>query len=128
MAVYPLIKPPVELGPMSYSGEDEIDVLRRKKDVVYGNIKDLDFEYKMGKLGDLDYQRIRNELKLEAALLMENMDGAKKGKSPDEALENEIKARRSRNQVSAESLCPKCRTPISGTSKYCAECGCDLRG
>ena len=129
LAVYPLIKPPLELGPMSYSGEDELDVLLRKKEVAYGNIKDLDFEYKMGKLGELDYRRIRNELKLEAALLMENMDRARQGKSPDGALENEIKSRRSRKKASmAESKCPKCLTPITGNNKFCAECGFDLRG
>ena len=129
VTAYPLIKPPLELGPISYSGEDELEVLRRKKEVIYGNIKDLDFEYKMGKLGDEDYQRIRNELKLEASLLMENMDRAKKGKSPDRALENEIRSRRSRGKTPQDvSRCPKCSTPIAGNSKFCPECGFALRG
>ena len=129
LTAYPLIKPPLELGPISYYGEDELEALRRKKEVVYGNIKDLDFEYKMGKLGDQDYQRLRNELKLEAALLIENMERARKGKSPDEALENEIRSRRARSKAPEDvSRCPKCQSPNAGNSKFCPECGFDLRG
>lgn len=145
IAVFPLVKPSLEVGPASYSGEDEVQALRRKKEIVYGNIKDLDFEYKMGKLGELDYQRLRNELKLDAALLMEQMDRAKKGRSTEEALEAEILARRAKStartaapgeaaafgdQGTAESLelrCPQCHSPYNQKAKFCAECGFNLQ-
>ena len=37
--------------------ETEWDLLQRKKEVVLGNIQDLDFEYKCGKLSEEDYQK-----------------------------------------------------------------------
>ena len=46
--------------------ETEWDLLQRKKEVILGNIQDLDFEYKCGKLSAEDYQRIRSEMSTEA--------------------------------------------------------------
>jgi len=35
--------------------ETQWDLLQRKKEVILGNMQDLDFEYKCGKLSDQDY-------------------------------------------------------------------------
>lgn len=40
--------------------------LLRRKETIYENIKDLDFEYKMGKLSDEDYQRLHQDYLAEA--------------------------------------------------------------
>ena len=40
--------------------------LLRKKEVIYENIKDLDFEYKMGKLSDDDYHSLHEDYLQEA--------------------------------------------------------------
>ncbi len=40
--------------------------LLRRKETIYENIKDLDFEYKMGKLSDEDYQRLHQDYLREA--------------------------------------------------------------
>src|SRR5258705_10551272 len=57
--------------------ETEWDLLQRKKDVVLGNIQDLDFEYKCGKLSEEDYQRIRGEMSAEAAVAFPASDSMK---------------------------------------------------
>jgi len=41
--------------------------LRERKDVVYENLRDLNFEYKAGKIPDADYQSLRASLQDEAA-------------------------------------------------------------
>ena len=51
--------------------------LLRKKETVYENIKDLDFEYKMGKLSDEDYQGLRNGYEQEAFVLMREIEQIK---------------------------------------------------
>jgi hypothetical protein len=48
--------------------------LLRKKETIYENIKDLDFEYKMGKLSDDDYQRLRDDYSREAYALMREIE------------------------------------------------------
>lgn len=44
--------------------------LRERKDVVYENLRDLNFEYKAGKVPDTDYQSMKTSLQDEAATLL----------------------------------------------------------
>ena len=44
--------------------------LRERKDAVYENLRDLNFEYKAGKVPDLDYQSLKASLQDEAATLL----------------------------------------------------------
>jgi hypothetical protein len=44
--------------------------LRERKDVVYENLRDLNFEYKAGKVPDADYQSLKASLQDEAATLL----------------------------------------------------------
>jgi hypothetical protein len=44
--------------------------LRERKDVIYENLRDLNFEYKAGKVPELDYQSMRASLEEEAAAIM----------------------------------------------------------
>ena len=44
--------------------------LRERKDAVYENLRDLNFEYKAGKLPDADYRSLKASLQDEAATLL----------------------------------------------------------
>lgn len=44
--------------------------LRERKDAVYENLRDLNFEYKAGKVPDDDYQSLKSSLQDEAATLL----------------------------------------------------------
>ena len=56
------------------AGATSLQKLLRKKETVYENIKDLEFEFKMGKLSEEDYQRLRSELSKEAYEVMSRID------------------------------------------------------
>jgi hypothetical protein len=47
-----------------------ISYLRERKDVVYENLRDLNFDYKAGKVPENDYQNMRNSLEEEAAAVL----------------------------------------------------------
>ena len=47
-----------------------LSYLRERKEVVYENLRDLNFEYKAGKLPDTDYQSIKASLEEEAAAVL----------------------------------------------------------
>ena len=51
--------------------------LLRRKDRVYENIKDLEFEFKMGKLSEGDYARLREEFSHEAYQIMREIESLK---------------------------------------------------
>ena len=44
--------------------------LRERKDAVYENLRDLNFEYKAGKVPDADFQSLKTSLQDEAATLL----------------------------------------------------------
>ncbi len=55
-----------------YAGEEKtrLGYLRERKESVYDNLRDLNFEYKAGKVPDADYQSMRASLEEEAAAIM----------------------------------------------------------
>jgi len=48
--------------------------LEERKDAVYENLRDLNFEYKAGKLSDVDYENLRNALESEAGAILAEID------------------------------------------------------
>jgi hypothetical protein len=44
--------------------------LRERKDAVYENLRDLNFEHKAGKVPDADYTSLKSSLQDEAAILL----------------------------------------------------------
>ena len=55
-----------------YSGptKTRIVYLRERKEAVYDNLRDLNFEYKAGKFPDSDYQEMKTSLEDEAAAIL----------------------------------------------------------
>jgi hypothetical protein len=51
-----------------------LDYLRERKEVVYDNLRDLNFEYRAGKYPEEDYLAQRTSLEAEAATVMAEMD------------------------------------------------------
>jgi hypothetical protein len=47
-----------------------VSYLRERKDAVYENLRDLNFEFKAGKIPDADYQSLKTSLQDEAATLL----------------------------------------------------------
>jgi hypothetical protein len=54
------------LGPQ----KTRLSYLRERREVVYENLRDLNFEYKAGKFPDVDYEAIKNSLEEEAAAVL----------------------------------------------------------
>jgi hypothetical protein len=51
-----------------------LDYLRERKEVIYDNLRDLNFEFRSGKYPADDYARQRESLELEAAKVVTEMD------------------------------------------------------
>lgn len=51
-----------------------LDYLRERKDVIYDNLRDLNFEYRAGKFPEEDYARQREGLEAEAAHVLSEME------------------------------------------------------
>jgi len=55
-----------------YTGpaKTRVSYLRERKDAVYENLRDLNFEYQAGKVPDVDYQSLKSALQDEAATIL----------------------------------------------------------
>ncbi len=56
--------------------------LRERKDAVYENLRDLNFEYKAGKIPDVDYASLKSSLQDEAATILAEIDRLEKNVPP----------------------------------------------
>src|SRR4029077_20147882 len=79
--------------------ETEWDLLQRKKEIVLGNIQDLDFEYKCGKLSQEDYQKVRGEMSAEAAIVFQEIESIESTADLDALIRREISARKSKSKA-----------------------------
>jgi hypothetical protein len=111
--------------------ETEWDLLQRKKEVILGNIQDLDFEYKCGKLSNEDYQKVRSEMNAEAGAVLEQIDRIETSQDLDALIRREVSARRGKPKSvpnpSAQLTCPSCSAVNPTSNKFCAECGGKLK-
>ncbi len=73
----------------------------RKKEVLLGNIQDLDFEYKCGKLSETDYEQVRKEMTGEVAGVLEHIHGIEASLDLDALIRREITARKNPSAKSA---------------------------
>ena len=53
--------------------------LRERKEVVYENLRDLNFEFKAGKFPESDYQTMKNSLEEEAAAILAEISRLESG-------------------------------------------------
>lgn len=109
--------------------ETELDRLLDRKTVIYRNLQDLEFEYKMGRLSDADFQQLATGYKNEAAAVLERLDQLNSSENFDEQIEREVAARKARlygaqSKRELESpRCPSCGAEIISGKKFCADCG-----
>ncbi len=63
-----------ERNPFRQRDKTRLDYLRERKDVIYDNLRDLNFEYLAGKYPEQDYATQRAGLEDEAAMVLAEMD------------------------------------------------------
>jgi hypothetical protein len=122
--VFPLLSAETAGGPLP-TDVTVLGDLKRRRLVVYDNLKDLEFEYQSGKIALEDYQALRTNYLGEAAGLMAATQEAELLKQDDAVVEREIAARRmQRNtQPPLEYTCFACGYENPLPVKFCGECG-----
>ena len=63
-----------ERNPFVQADKTRVDYLRERKDAIYENLRDLNFEYMAGKYAEADYAEQRRALEDEAAKVMQEME------------------------------------------------------
>jgi hypothetical protein len=93
------------------------DYLDERKAAIYENLRDLQFEYRVGKLSDEDYQQTKQDLQKELAGVLAEIDKVKQslagGAAPPAAPKPAKKG----------FVCPSCKAEFPTPLKFCGECG-----
>jgi rRNA maturation endonuclease Nob1 len=90
--------------------------LEDRKQAIYDNLRDLQFEYRLGKLSDEDYQNTKLALQRELAGVLADIDAMVKqlGLTPAKVVK----------KVSpSATTCPSCGATFKQALKFCGECG-----
>ncbi|HVB96321.1 MAG TPA: zinc ribbon domain-containing protein [Chloroflexota bacterium] len=114
---YPLLRPRHSVAAAS-SGETEELLLRR--DRLYGELRELDFDYRVGKITPEDYGELRRQLENDAARILQAIDV--EIKEIDDEIEREIGHLRE-----TSTACPSCGAAITPGARFCAACGATLK-
>jgi len=125
LLVRPSDLPPAE--PVSPSAH-----LEQRRKTVYDNLRDLQFEYRLGKLSDADYQEAKKLLQQELAQLSAAIEGSRAAgptrRSTAAAPAAAAPGPPSPPAQSAATVCPHCGARFAQPLKFCGECGRAMSG
>jgi len=94
--------------------------LDERKAAIYENLRDLQFEYRVGKLSDHDYQQTKKDLQKELAGVMAEVDRVKQQLSPNGSVPPPPVAQ---PKPVDPLTCPHCQAKFAQALKFCGECG-----
>lgn len=100
--------------------------LDARKAAIYEGLRDLQFEYRLGKLSDADYQRTKLELQSQLAVVMGEIDRIKAEQPQPSAVKNPGKKAAVAGKNGADggaTVCPHCNAKFERALKFCGECG-----
>lgn len=95
--------------------------LDERKAAIYENLRDLQFEYRVGKLSDADYQSTKRDLQKELAGVLAEVDKLKVQLGVNGAVPPPAPTPKPA-KVSG-NVCPACGAKFEKELKFCGECG-----
>lgn len=113
------LPPPEAVSPVAHLDE--------KKARIYEGLRDLQFEYRVGKLSDEDYQRTKLDLQKELAGVMAEIEAIVGKPAPKAAATVTAKAQAPTAAKPAApvvvSQCPHCGAQFEIQLRFCGQCG-----
>ncbi len=87
-------------------------------------LRDLDFDFRTGKVTEDDYAPLRQRLVAEAGQALQAAEmAAKPSPELDAEIEAAVHARRASTRARRDATCPHCQAPVSRADRFCPQCG-----
>ena len=96
--------------------------LDERKASIYENLRDLQFEYRLGKMSDEDYQRSKTDLQKELARVLAEVERVAQTQAKPvkvKSVPQQVKPAAAVNRF----VCPNCQAEFAQALKFCGECG-----
>lgn len=106
----------------------ESDELEDRKQRVYGNIADLEFDYAMGRLSEKDFNEIRKLFLAEAGRVIQKLEDQKSSKLMDQIKRDatQLSGKKKARKGKSEHTCSKCGHENLRDARFCSQCGKEL--
>jgi rRNA maturation endonuclease Nob1 len=101
--------------------------LDERKASIYENLRDLQFEYRVGKLSDQDYQQSKQDLQKELATVLAEIDKLKQALASHTTAPASGQAVPLAKKSPQRNICPSCKAEFPTPLKFCGECGKPMR-
>ena len=126
--------------------DDKLLDLVARKDTILRSIKELEFDYHMGKLSAEDFERFNQRLRQQAVGLLRQIEKVAPNMADlEQQLEAAIAQRRTvtsgvitaeingrshdavlMNEKFSSTFCPACHAPVAVNANFCANCGAEV--
>jgi hypothetical protein len=94
--------------------DEQMAPLARKREILYENLRDLLFEFRMGKLSEADYQESKRAAQAELVPVMSALE--------------ELGAKKLREDITPPpGWCERCLHTNPDTNAFCGNCGAPLK-
>jgi hypothetical protein len=94
--------------------------LEQRKAQIYENLRDLQFEFRVGKLSDADYQKTKLDLQRELAKVLAEIDATAPAVKVKAAAAPATPVAKPKSDG---KKCPHCGATFAQPLKFCGECG-----
>jgi hypothetical protein len=107
----PLVRPPAEAPQAEHLSTELI----ARRDRIYTELRELEFDARVGKVTGNDYVDARDRLEAEAARVLRAIDGELKAR--------DVAAHQFPPNLKDESPCQACGANLSPDARFCPACG-----
>jgi hypothetical protein len=94
-----------------------------RKAAIYENLRDLQFEYRVGKLSDADYQSTKKDLQIELAAVLAEVDKLKASLNGTAPKAPAPAPKPAPKEATPGNVCDSCGAKFEKSLKFCGECG-----
>lgn len=121
-------RPLFERSPEPVAESDPSDGLLAERENVLAALRDLDFDFRTGKVAAEDYEAQRAALVTQGAAVLQQLDAsAANGEPPADDLEAEIEAAIAAHRQSAKKPSRAPVSPVTASAQVCSSCGAAIR-
>lgn len=137
--LHPLIRPRVSDALALEESEERAVALRQRKEDIYAAIKEMDFDFEMGKISEEDHEDLKSQYKARAIEILKELDTKEEVDEVDDSIEEEVRRLREKRKEEGKkekradsegtgkiNFCPECGSKAAPDSKFCRDCGVQL--
>ena len=109
-------------GATLVKNDDGFDDLETDKNNLLATIRELEFDYDMGKLSAADFEQLERDYRNRAVALIQKIEEIKNREMDD--IEDQIRAYR--QKLAERMFCKICGAKSNTDDKFCSQCGSPL--